>query len=101
MAVVAGVDFGTLSVRVSLMDSEKGLLGWAVAEYPLHRKREDPEYATQSHEDHLRALVAATREALKKSNFPGDRVEAIALDTTGSSVIPVGQNLEPLGEYYL
>jgi L-ribulokinase len=83
------------------MDSEKGLLGSAVAEYPLHRKREDPEYATQSHEDHLRALVAATREALKKSNFPGDRVEAIALDTTGSSVIPVGQNLEPLGEYYL
>jgi L-ribulokinase len=101
MAVVAGVDFGTLSVRVSLMDSEKGLLGSAIAEYPLHRKREDPEYATQSHEDHLRALVAATREALKKSNFPGDRVEAIALDTTGSSVIPVGQNLEPLDEYYL
>ena len=101
MAVVAGVDFGTLSVRVSLVDSERGLLESAVAEYPLHRKREDPEYATQSHEDHLRALVAATREVLKKANLPGERVEAIALDTTGSSVIPVGQNLEPLGEYYL
>jgi len=33
MAMVAGVDFGTLSVRVSLVDSERGLLESAVAEY--------------------------------------------------------------------
>jgi len=26
MSIVAGVDFGTLSVRVSLVDSERGLL---------------------------------------------------------------------------
>ena len=101
MAIVAGVDFGTLSVRVSIVDSDRGLLESAVAEYPLHRKREDPEYATQSHEDHMRALAAATREAVKKAGISGDQVEAIALDTTGSSVIPVGKNLQPLGEYYL
>src|SRR6266700_4663367 len=101
MAVVAGVDFGTLSVRVSLVDSEKGLLASAVADYPLHRKREDPEYATQSHDDHMRALASATREALKKAGIAGDQVQAIALDTTGSSVIPVGKDLQPLGEYYL
>jgi L-ribulokinase len=101
MAIVAGVDFGTLSVRVSLVDSERGLLDSATSEYPLHRKREDPEYATQSHEDHMRALVSATREVLKKSGVAGDQVQAIALDTTGSSVIPVGRNLQPLGEYYL
>ena len=101
MAIVAGVDFGTLSVRVSVVDSERGLLSSAVAEYPLHRHREDPEYATQSHQDHMRALAAATREAVKSAGIPGDRVAAIALDTTGSSVIPVNKNLEPLGEYYL
>jgi L-ribulokinase len=101
MAIVAGVDFGTLSVRVSLVDSERGLIESAIAEYPLHRKREDPEYATQSHDDHMRALASATREVLKKSGVAGDQVEAIALDTTGSSVIPVGKELEPLGEYYL
>jgi L-ribulokinase len=101
MAIVAGVDFGTLSVRVSIVDSERGLLQSAVAEYPLHRKREDPEYATQSHDDHMRALAAATREAVKKAGIAGDQVEAIALDTTGSSVIPVGKDLRPLGEYYL
>ncbi len=101
MAIVAGVDFGTLSVRVSIVDSERGLLDSAVAEYPLHRKREDPEYATQSHEDHMLALASATREAVKKAGISGDQVEAIALDTTGSSVIPVGKGLKPLGEYYL
>ena len=35
MAVVAGVDFGTLSVRVSIFDSQRGRLGSGVAEYPL------------------------------------------------------------------
>src|SRR5436189_901529 len=101
MAIVAGVDFGTLNVRVSIVDSERGMLGSAIAEYPLHRKREDPEYATQSHEDHMRALAAATRAAVKTAGISGDQVEAFALDTTGSSVIPVGKNLQPLGEYYL
>ena len=101
MAIVAGVDFGTLSVRVSLVDSERGLLESSVAEYPLHRRRDDPEYATQSHNDHLNALTAATREVLAKSGISGDKVAAIALDTTGSSVIPVDKGLNPLGEYYL
>lgn len=101
MALVAGVDFGTLSVRVSIVDSERGMLASAVAEYPLHRKREDPEYATQSHEDHMRALAEAMRAAVKQADVSGDRIEAIALDTTGSSVIPVGKHLQPLGEYYL
>ena len=101
MAIVAGVDFGTLSVRVSLVDSERGLIESAMAEYPLHRKREDSEYATQSHDDHMQALAFATRDVLKKAGVRGDQVQAIALDTTGSSVIPVDQNLQPLGEYYL
>jgi L-ribulokinase len=101
MAIVAGVDFGTLSVRVSIVDSEKGTLDSAVAEYPLHRKREDPEFATQSHADHMRALAAATRQALKQAGVSGDQVQAIALDTTGSSVIPVDSGMNPIDDYYL
>jgi L-ribulokinase len=101
MAIVAGVDFGTLSVRVSVVDSERGLLATAVTEYPLHRKRKDPEYATQAHDDQMRALAIATREATKKAQISGDQVQALAVDTTGSSVIAAGKNLEPLGEYYL
>jgi L-ribulokinase len=101
MPIVAGVDFGTLSVRVTLVHSEKGPIGTASAEYPLHRKREDPDFATQSHYDQMRALAKATRAVLEKTGVAGEGVAAIALDTTGSSVIPVGENLEPLDEYYL
>ncbi len=101
MAIVVGVDFGTLSVRVSVVDSDRGALSSAVVEYPLHRKRDDPEYATQSHEDHMRALAAATRGAVSASGISPNQVEAMALDTTGSSVIPVDSEMKPLGEYYL
>src|SRR5437868_4036406 len=101
MAIVAGVDFGTLSVRVSIVDSERGILASAISEYPLHRKREDPEFATQSHEDHMRALADATRKAVSAAGISGDQVQSIALDTTGSSVVPVDDQMRPLNEYYL
>ena len=99
--IVAGVDFGTLSVRVSIFDNEQGKLGAGVAEYPLHRKREDPDFATQSHEDHMAALALAIQRAVESAGIHGSDIQALALDTTGSSVIPVGQNLEPLDDYYL
>jgi L-ribulokinase len=101
MAIVAGVDFGTLSVRVSIVDSKRGMLASAVSEYPLHRKHEDPDFATQSHADHMRALADATRKAVKAAGISGDSVESIALDTTGSSVVPVGEGMVPLDDYYL
>ena len=71
MPIVAGVDFGTLSVRVTLLDSQRGRLGTASASYPLHRRREDPDFATQSHEDQMRALVEATREVLRQTGVAG------------------------------
>ncbi|HEX4021700.1 MAG TPA: ribulokinase [Acidobacteriaceae bacterium] len=101
MAIVAGVDFGTLNVRVSIFDGEQGRLATAVAEYPLHRKREDPDYATQSHVDQMSALVKATRQAVAEADVPSNSIAAIALDTTGSSVIPVDAAMQPLDEYYL
>jgi len=99
--VVAGVDFGTLSVRVSLVDSERGPIGAGTAEYPLHRKKEDPDFATQRHLDHMDALVLAMRKALAAADVKGEKVAAVALDTTGSSVVPVGEKLQPLDDYYL
>jgi L-ribulokinase len=104
VAIVAGVDFGTLSVRVTLFDSgrgQRGGLATASATYPLKRKRDDPDFATQSHQDQMDALVRAMREVLAKAGVSGDSVEAIALDTTGSSVVPVDAHLQPLDDYYL
>ncbi len=101
MAIVAGVDFGTLTVRVSIIDSERARLSTATANYPLHRRREDPDFATQSHADHMSALAEATKEAVQSAGIRGDQIEAIALDTTGSSVLPVDAHMQPLGDYYL
>ena len=101
MRIVAGVDFGTLSTRVTLLDSETGRLGTASAAYPLHRKREDPDFATQSHDDQMTALVQAMRKVLVETGVPGNSVQALALDTTGSSVVPVDAEMQPLDDYYL
>ncbi|HTF43891.1 MAG TPA: ribulokinase [Terriglobales bacterium] len=101
MAIVAGVDFGTLSVRVTLLDSVRGRLGTASADYPLARRRDDPDYATQSHADQMQALVRATRQVLEETHVNGQEVAAIAFDTTGSSVIPVDAAMQPLDDYYL
>lgn len=59
MAIVVGVDFGTLSVRVTLLDSGRSGLSTTTAEYPL------------------------------------------AIDTAGSSVICIDQNLDSLDDYHL
>jgi len=76
VAIVAGVDFGTLSVRVTLLDSVRGRLGTASAEYPLARKRDDPDYATQSHSDQMQALVRAMRLVLEENHVDGQDVAA-------------------------
>jgi L-ribulokinase len=116
MSIVAGVDFGTLSVRVSIFDSERGRLGSGSGDYPLHRTppqqaslqqtkpeqiRPDPNHATQSHKDQMAALEIAFAKALGSAQVAGAEVEALAIDATASSVIPVDARLEPLDDYYL
>ena len=101
MPIVAGIDFGTLSVRVSIFDSEKGRLGSATALYPICRKKENPDHASQRHEDHMSGLVAAMRSVLAEAKVDGQNVLALAIATTGSTVVPVDKNLQPLDDYYL
>jgi len=99
--IVAGIDFGTLSVRVSLFDDTRGRLSFATAEYPLHRKAEDPDYATQSHADQMAALTKAMRRAIEKAQVSAEEIGALAIDTTGSSVVPVDAQMNPVDDYYL
>ena len=101
MTIVAGIDFGTQSVRVAIVDSERGPIGAGTAEYPVIRDRRDPDFATQSHASHMDALSEATKRALADAKVDGKKVEAIALDTTGSTVVPVDDRLTPLDDYYL
>jgi L-ribulokinase len=101
MAIVAGVDFGTESVRVSILDSERGRLGFGTGAYPVLRRPDDADFATQRHADHCRALETAFSAALASAGINGDQVRALAVDTTGSTVVPVDAQLQPLDDYYL
>lgn len=49
----------------------------------------------------MTALAAAMRAAIRDAKVAGSAIEALAIDTTGSSVIPVDENLQPLDDYYL
>jgi L-ribulokinase len=101
MSIVAGVDFGTLSVRATLVDTRSGPIATASAEYPLNRRRDDPDFATQSHADHLAGLARAVRTALGNAGIAGSEVAALAIDTTGSTVVMVDEALRPLDDYYV
>ena len=101
MAIVVGVDFGTMSVRATIVHSERGRLGSGTAPYPVLRRRDDADFAAQRHEDHCRALEAAVHRALESAAVPGHAIEALALATTGSSVVLVDEQLRPLDDYYL
>lgn len=101
MGIVAGVDFGTQSVRVSIVDNARGVIGHGVGEFAVKRDARDPNFATQSHAEHMRALVDAMKLALASAGVSGSDVRAMALDTTGSTVIPVDEHLQPLDDYYL
>ena len=106
-AIVAGVDFGTHSVRVTLVAQDGMMLSMGISEYPVHRGSDDPERATQAHDDHMHALTRAMQHALQQAEtlssqwLVKERVAAIALDTTGSTVVPVDAFMRPLSEYYL
>src|SRR4051794_6064292 len=101
MTTVAGVDFGTQSVRFSIFDSERGRLGSGVANYPVLRRNDDPDYAAQRHADHLVALEEVARQAIAAAKIDGRQIAALGVDTTGSTIVPVDENLQPLDDYYL
>jgi L-ribulokinase len=101
VTIVAGVDFGTESVRVSIVDDRAGVIGVGEAEYSVHRSAADPDFATQSHPAHRDGLVRAMRAAIASAGVEGHAVRALAVDTTGSTVLVVGPGLVPLDDYYL
>src|SRR6185369_14642969 len=101
MTIVAGVDFGTQSVRFSIFDSERGRLGSGIANYPVLRRERDSDYAAQRHADHLTALESAAKQAIAAAKIDGRQIAALGVDTTGSTIVTVDEKLQPLDDYYL
>ncbi len=100
--LVAGVDYGTDSVRVVIVDAENGNeLASAVENYPRWEKGKycDPakNQFRQHPLDYIEGLEAAFKAAL--ANAPegsAEKVRGISLDTTGSTPGPVDKEGTPL-----
>jgi L-ribulokinase len=100
--IVAGIDFGTQSVRVTLLDTLNGsVLASASESYDVQRSAEDPLRATQSHADQMQALKNAISKASAASGALASEIGSLGCATTGSSVIFTDDHLQPVSDYYL
>ena len=102
VSVVAGVDFGTLSVRISIFDKVRGKLGSAVAEYPLHSSASDPapQDAVARRPDGRAHPRHARGRARQRHRWPARSSPSRSTPPAPASS-SVGEGLVPLGEYYL
>ena len=98
-----GVDFGSLSARAVVVDTDSGaILGEAAAEYPhgiLSGNLPDgtplePDCFLQDPEDYTAALERIVPQAVKAA---GDvDIIGLAVDFTASTMVPVDEQLRPL-----
>ncbi|MCG3128302.1 MAG: Ribulokinase [Phycisphaerae bacterium] len=105
-AFAIGLDFGTASVRILIVDVADGTeIATAAAAYASGRDgviddERDPNVARQDPADHLASLDAAMRAALAHAaanpRFSAQRVVGIGVDTTGSTPLPVDAAGTPL-----
>jgi L-ribulokinase len=101
MTFVLGVDFGTASVRAGVFHSERGRVGVATEQYPVLRRADDADFAMQRHADHCDALERAVHAAVSHAGVESRLIEALAIATTGSTIVAVDEHLNPLDDYYL
>ena len=99
---VMGIDFGTDSVRVIIVDSANGEeISAAVAEYPRWKKGLycDPakNQFRQHPLDYIESLETAIKESLEASpSGTAEQIKGLSVDTTGSTPVAVNQQGYPL-----
>lgn len=101
-----GIDYGTNSVRCVVLDLESGAeTASAAAGYPsgddgVIGEAGNPHLARQEPDDYWRALEKALPAALdlarRDPGFSPVKVVGIGVDATGSTPLPVDENLVPL-----
>lgn len=100
--LAAGVDYGSDSVRVLLVEMENGnAVSEGVCAYPrwAEKKYCDPgKVQYRQHAlDYIEGLETAMKEAIAKAGpDAGSRIASIAIDTTGSTPCPVDREGNPL-----
>ena len=107
MEYTLGLDFGTGSGRACILDVHSGeMIATAVCAYEggsagTYVDKSNPLVARQSPMEYMRALEVAVKGAVVDFTAKGHSVEqiiGIGVDATGSTPIPVKENMQPLAE---
>jgi len=102
---VLGVDYGTESGRVMLVNAGNGEeIAWTVVPFSngvMDRQLPDgtplgPDYALQDAADYLKVLTEGIPEVLRSSNVDGADVGGIGVDFTSCTVMPCKRDGTPL-----
>ncbi len=107
MPYAIGLDYGTNSVRCAIVDTKNGAeIATDVFAYPSGSDGcildpADHNLVRQNPNDYIEGLKKTVTNALQKakenvSDFDVNQVIGIGIDTTGSTPIPVDENLMPL-----
>lgn len=101
-----GVDFGTESGRVVIVDIADGReVSSAIYAYPdgvIDEKLPgsgvvlEPDWALQNPDDYLKVMRHAIPEALKKGNISADQIIGIGIDFTACTMLPTKADGTPL-----
>lgn len=105
MEYTLGLDFGTSSGRACILDVLSGqMIATAFCEYKggvagTYVDENDPLVARQSPMEYMRALEVSVKETIASFIAQGHSVNdiiGIGVDATGSTPIPVKENMQPL-----
>lgn len=89
-----GIDFGTESVRVGVVDPQGWPAAIATRTYPLTHP--GPGLAEQDPDDWWAALVGACNEAVVMSGIAPEEIVGVSLDATAATVVAVDADGRPL-----
>ncbi len=98
---VIGLDFGTDSVRALLLNTTNGKEEATAVHY--YKRWKSLEYCNpianqfrQHPQDHIEGLENTIKTVIEKSGVDLKQIKAIAIDTTGSSPLPLDSEGQPL-----
>ena len=94
MKYLLGIDIGTSSAKVVVIDSSGQMLAWAGREYPIRAPQ--PGWAEQDPADWLAAAVQCASQALRESQIDPNHVAGIGLTGQMHSMVAVDVHGEPL-----
>ena len=94
MAQLAGIDLGTSSAKVLVIDEHGNILAQASSKYPIFTPA--PEWAEQNPEDWWAAIEEAIRKALRSRKVKPDQISAIGFSGQMHGTVLLDKNSRPL-----